>query len=252
MTAVIKPTLGESARRSQPIDSQPTTDDLLRQRAYLPADAAERSQLRALAIEKNLPMAHRLARRYAGQGELIADLKQVAALALVKAIDSYDPRRRDSFHGYAIACILGAIKTHFRETTWGMRVARSIHALAREASDTIAEFAHTRKRSPTPAEYAYHLGADVEDVQSAIQGNHVHEFVDLLDGTNPRSAGADDYRALVPLLDSLALPRRRLVAMRYYALMSRSRIAAEIGASPRQLSRLQQQALDHLRAAISR
>jgi len=254
MTAVIKPTIGKTAWRSQP-DSRPSTEDLLRQRASLPAEDPERSQLRAHAIEANLPMAYRLARRYAERGELIADLKQVAALALANAVDRYDPQRQNAFHRYVIACILDAINKHLRDTTWGMRVARSIQELAREASQTsgaIAELAHTRKRSPTPAEYLYHLGANVEDAQSAILAGHAHELVDLLGGTHPRCVGADDYRALVPLLDCLALRERRLIAMRYYALMSQSRIAAEIGASPRQLSRLHRQSLDHLRAAISR
>jgi len=252
MTAVIEPTIGKTARPSQPGAWRPTTEDLLRQRANLPADDPGRSQLRAQAIEKNLPMAHRLARRHAGRGELIADLKQVAALALAEAVDRYDPQRQNAFHAYAIPCILSAINKHLRDTTWGMRVTRSIHDLAREASDAIAELAHTRRRSPTPAEYAYHLGANVDDVQSAILASNAHELVDLLGATHRRCAAADDYRALVPLLDSLALRERRLVAMRYYALMSQTRIATEIGASPRQLSRLLEQSLDHLRAAISR
>ncbi|HZM83873.1 MAG TPA: sigma-70 family RNA polymerase sigma factor [Candidatus Limnocylindrales bacterium] len=251
MTAVIKPTIGKTAWRSQP-DSRPSTEDLLRQRASLPADDPQRSQLRARAIEANLPMAYRLARRYAGRGELIADLKHVAALALVNAVDTYDPQCQDDFHGYAIACILGAISKHLRDTTWGMRVARSIQVLACEASQAsgaIAELA--RRRSPTPAEYAFHLGTNVEEVQSAILTSHAHEFIDLLGGPHPRCVGADDYQALIPLLDCLAPRERRLIAMRYYTLMSQSRIAVEIGASPRQLSRLHKQSLGDLRAAIS-
>lgn len=251
MTAVSAPAIRKSARRSQPGDSLPTVEDLLHQRAYLPADDPERSRLRAQAIAASLPMAHRLARRYAGRGEPVEDLKRVAALALAQAVDGYDPQRPGGFHRYAIPGILGAITKHLGDTTWGMRVAQSIRDLACEGGDAIAGPAHARRRSPATAESAFHLGVNV-DVQSAILAGNEYEFVHLLGGTHPRVAGADDYHALVPLLDSLTPRERRHIAMRYYALISQIRIAAEIGASPRQLARLQKQSFDHLRAAISR
>jgi hypothetical protein len=75
------------------------TDQLLRARDRLPVGHAERGTLRGQAIEENLPIATRLARRYTGRGESFDDLVQVASLALIKAVDSFDSNRSVPFAG---------------------------------------------------------------------------------------------------------------------------------------------------------
>jgi RNA polymerase sigma-B factor len=108
--------------RSQPVDGLVSTEELLCQRDRLPAEHPDRGKLRARAIEQNLPMAGQLARRYAARGELLDDLAEVAAVALINAVDRYDPGRQVPFAGFATPSILGALKRHFRDRTWAMRV----------------------------------------------------------------------------------------------------------------------------------
>src|SRR5690242_3308986 len=102
------------------------TEALLRRRADLPDGDPDRHVLRRAAILAGLPLARRLAQRYAGRGEPLDDLIQVASLGLVQAVDGYDPRRRESFAGYAVPTIRGMLRKHFRDHAWAMRVPRPL------------------------------------------------------------------------------------------------------------------------------
>ena len=112
-----------------------TAETLLRRRYALPENHPDRTTIRIRVIEENLAMAYRLARRYSGRGETYDDLAQAAALALIKAVDGYDPHREVPFTGYAIPTIIGSLKRHFRDTGWAMRVSRSAQELGRKVSD---------------------------------------------------------------------------------------------------------------------
>ena len=92
-------------------------------RAYLEGgDLGARERL----VERFLPLARQLARRYGSAGEQMDDLVQVASLGLVKAIDRYELDRGTAFSSFAVPTILGEIKRHFRDTGWTVRVPRAI------------------------------------------------------------------------------------------------------------------------------
>lgn len=254
-----------SPHRNPPVDAPATTEQLLRQRDDLPADHPDRAKLRARVIGENLPMANRLARRYAGRGELLDDLAQVAALALIKAVDGYDPSRQTPFAGYAGPSILGALKRHFRDTAWGMQVPRSIQELARDVATATGELSQQRGRLPTPAELADHLHVNVDDLLAAISASQAYhlaslnapypgtsgaDLIDLIGGIDPRYASVDDHLSLRPLFAALPLRERRILTMRFYNQMSQTRIAAEVGLSQMHVSRLLRQSLARLRAGM--
>ena len=253
-------------RRSQPADAPATTEQLLRQRHDLPADHPDRAKLRVRVIEENLPMAYRLARRYAGRGELFDDLAQVAALALIRAVDGYDPSRQTLFAGYAIPSIVGGLKRHFRDTAWGMRVPRSTQELAREVVIATGELGQQRGHTPTSAELADHLHRDLDDILAAVgasqeayhlvslnvpyPGTNGADRIDLIGGSDPRFARVDDQVALRLLLAALPLRERRILAMRFFGQLTQAQIAAEVGVSQMQVSRLLKQSLARLRATM--
>ena len=257
-------------RHSEPGDAIATTEQQLRQRHSLPSGHPDRGRLRTRAIEKNLPLANSLARRYAGRGELLDDLKQVAALALIKAVDGYDPNRQVSFAGYAVPSILGAIKRHFRDNTWGVRVARSTQELAHEAAIATDKLSQQHGRPPTPAELADHLHVNLDDLLTAIDAKRAYrpaslnapatgadtaEFADLIDligGADPRYADVDDHLSLQPLLATLAPRERRIITLRFYSHMTQARIAAKVGLSQMHVSRLLRQSLARLRSNMPR
>src|SRR3954471_11242537 len=85
-------------------------------------DARAREQL----VERFLPLARQLARRYQRAGEPLDDLLQVASLGLIKAIDRFDPERMNAFSSFAVPTILGELKRHFRDRGWAIRVPRDL------------------------------------------------------------------------------------------------------------------------------
>ncbi len=247
------------------VDAPASTEQLLRQHADLPAGHPDRARLRARAIEQNLPMANRLARRYAGRGELLDDLVQVAVLALINAVDGYDASRQVPFTAYAVPTILGGLKRHFRDTAWGMRVPRSTQELARAVASAAGELAQRRGRPPTSAELADHLHVPIDNVRAAVGARQVYhlaslnvphvggagvDVIDVLGGIDPRYAGVDDRETLRPLLAALPVRERRILALRFYGQMTQIQIAAEVGVSQMHVSRLLTQTLTRLRTMV--
>lgn len=259
----------QTALRVRPghlIDAPASTEQLLRQCGDLPAGHPDRARLRTRAVEENLPMANRLARRYAGRGEPLDDLAQVAAVALITAVDRYDPGRHIPFTAYAVPTILGAIKRHFRDTAWAMRVPRSTQELALEVAAATSELSQQQRRTPTTGELADHLHVKVDDLRAAIGALHVYhlaslntphtagaglDLIDLLGSTDPRYADVDDHLTLRPLVAALSPRQRRILALRFYDHLTQAQIAAEIGVSQMQVSRLLKQTLARLRDAMT-
>ena len=242
-----------------------TTEQLLRQRDRLPANHPERARIRARVIEENLPLAHQLARRYAGRGESVDDLAQVAAVALIKAVDGFDSDRQVPFASYAIPSILGGLKRHFRDTAWGMRVPRATQELAREVAMASSDLSQHLGRAPSTTELARHLGVSPADVRAAASAWQVYhlpslnapyvgggsaDVIDIIGGTDPNYSNVDDFLALRPLFAALPPREQRILTMRFFGQMSQSRIAEEVGLSQMHVSRLLRKCLIRLRAEM--
>ena len=101
-------------------------DRRLLERYHREADPAAREAL----VERFLPLARQLARRYQRGGEPLDDLIQVASLGLLKAIERFDPARETAFSSFAVPTILGELKRHFRDKGWSVRVPRDLQELA--------------------------------------------------------------------------------------------------------------------------
>jgi RNA polymerase sigma-B factor len=211
-------------------------------------------------------MANHLARCYAGSGELLDDLAQVAAPALIKAVDGYDPSRQVAFSSYAIPSILGALKRHFRDTAWAMRVPRSTQELVRELATATAELSQQLGRCPTPADLATYLHVDIDHLLAAVAASQVYrltslnapqagsdstDLIDHIGGVDPGYGRVNDHLALRPLFAALPARERRVLTLRFFGHLSQSQIAAEIGVSQMQVSRLLSKSLARLRAAMA-
>ena len=193
--------------RARGIHAGPATvQDLLRQRDELPAGHPGRAVLRARGVEAGLPLARHLAARYRGRGEPLEDLYQVAALALVRAVDMYDPTRRSAFTSYAVPTITGALKRHFRDTTWRIRPPRRIQELALSIAATSASLTQLLGRSPTRRDLAAHLDTTEVDVAIALTAWQAHhpDSLDALsvgDGEQPPAARSTPSVPSTPGLD---------------------------------------------------
>jgi RNA polymerase sigma-B factor len=269
---------GASSRRSRPIEDRDrmlghhpagnaTVEHLLRLRANLPADHPDRAALRTRSIEAGLPLARSLAARFRGRGEPLDDLYQVAALALVKAVDGYDPTRQAAFTSYAVPTIIGELKRHFRDTTWRIRVPRPIQELAITLAPTNARLAQQLGRPPTRQELAAHLdttGHDIAIALAALQAHHPDSLdaltanggpeqrplIETIGGLDARLDTVTDRHILHQLLATLPVREQTILTMRYFADMTQAEIAAHLRLSQMHISRLLVRSLTQLRKGI--
>ena len=233
-------------------------------RRWRSASDDERGHLRDDLICRSMPFADRMARRYGGRPEPIEDLEQVARLGLINALDRYDPGR-GSFTAFAVLTICGEIKRHFRDRTWGMHVHRRLQNLTLEIGPAIAELTHALARDPTAAEVARHLNVSEEQVRHAqvCAASHLpvplnapvddcgsRELGDLIGGPDEAIEALPDRLAITELLQVLPERIQRIIALRFYANLTQTQIAEEIGISQMHVSRLLRHALTWLRTAI--
>jgi RNA polymerase sigma-B factor len=142
-------------------------EDVANDRALLEYGRTGSRRARDAAVERYIPLARSLARRYRRGSEPLEDLEQVAYLALIKAVDAFDASHHTAFSSYAVPCITGALKRHFRDHGWAVRVPRELQELALRVNRVVDELSAQTGRSPTPAEVAEVAGIDVEDVLNA-------------------------------------------------------------------------------------
>ncbi|MFI6823744.1 SigB/SigF/SigG family RNA polymerase sigma factor [Micromonospora sp. NPDC050187] len=252
---------------SPPPTPTATSEQLLRRRASLTRDDPDRARLRTRIIEANLPMAGRLARRYAGRGEPYEDLAQVGALALIKAVDGYDTERGAAFASYAVPSILGAIRRHFRDTAWAIRVPRAAQELTARVPVARGELGQQRGRQPTDGELADHLEVTVTQLIAALAAAEVYrlpslnelqprtdgiERIALIGAVDPGYEAVDDHLTLRLVLAALPPRERQILAMRFYGDLTQAQIATRVGLSQMYVSRLLKRSLAQLRAGMLR
>jgi RNA polymerase sigma-B factor len=214
-------------------------------------------------IERFMPLARQLARRYQRVNEPLDDLVQVASLGLVKAVDRFDVRRGVAFSSYAVPTILGELKRHFRDAGWAVHVPRGIQERAMQVDRAVKELSGRLGRSPSVSEVAEHVDASVEEVLSAMEAGQAYEAVSLdaqrssddESDTFADSIGMEDERfelveyeaAIAPTLRALPKRDQLVLHLRFVDDLTQSQIAERIGVSQMQVSRLIRRALTRLR-----
>jgi RNA polymerase sigma-B factor len=233
---------------------------------YRAGDAQAREQL----VERFLPLARQLARRYQRASEPLDDLLQVASMGLIKAIDRFDADREIAFSSYAVPTILGEIKRHFRDRTWAVRVPRDLQELTLKVDKVVGELSETLHRQPSVAEIGTAVGADEEEVLEALQAGGAYraisfeaprggdggddEVATLADSIGFDEDGfdrAEERATLARLLASVTQREREVLRMRFEEDMTQAEIGAVIGVSQMQVSRVIRQALARLRNAAA-
>lgn len=214
-------------------------------------------------VEEHMGLAIHIAKRFDARAGRDDDLEQVAMVALVKAVDRFDPSIGVPFSAFAGRTIEGEIKRHFRDTTWSLKVprgAKELHLAVRRGS---AELSTRLGRSPTVAEVAAHLEVSEDDVIVGLSAGEARraESIDPPpgdDGVSPdRQRGlarpdagfvdVEDRAVVDALLETLPDREREIVRLRFYEEMSQVDIAAIVGVSQMHVSRLLRRAFDQLR-----
>jgi RNA polymerase sigma-B factor len=223
-------------------------------------DVAARDAL----IERFLPLARSLARRYDRSAEPFEDLMQVASLGLVKAVDRFDSTRGHAFASFAVPTILGELKRYFRDSGWAVHVPRGPQERALKVEEAQQRLTRRSGRAPTVREIAEYLEISTEDVLDALQAAQAYDTLSL-DAPRPsrdddaetygESLGAIDERfdlvdadvTVAAALRHLPERERRVLHLRFVEDLTQTEIAERIGVSQMQVSRLLRRSLERLR-----
>jgi len=214
-----------------------------------------REAARTELIEAHLPLARNLARRYRYTPEPQDDLEQVASLALVKAVDRFDPAHGSSFAAYAVVTIVGELKRHMRDTTWAVHVPRALKERILAVERAERALSARLGGAPTVAELAAEAGVSQEQALEALNARGAHDAM-ALDPVDPEhssgefSAAVEDRLALSSALQRLPRRERTIVHLRFVEGLTQTEIADRVGLSQMYVSRLLRATLEQLRSEI--
>jgi RNA polymerase sigma-B factor len=245
--------------------SQPREEERLWRRFAAGRDPADRERL----VELYMPLARRMAGRYAGVSEPYEDLLQVASLGLLNAVDRFDPNRGIPFAGFAKPTILGELKRYFRDKVWTVRVPRSVHDRMAEVEKATERLTLELRRPPSVEELAEELGLTAVDVLEVLEAQQNRRPLSLdapPTGTDPEDASGaewvgrpdgnfdlvEDRLTMRSVLPALEDREREVLRLRFVEELPQSEIALRIGCSQMQISRLLRRALDKLRDEAER
>lgn len=209
-------------------------------------------------------MAQRCAKRFAGRGEPHADLVQVGRIALVKAIERFDPEHGGRFASFALPTVLGELRRHFRDATWAVKVPRRLKDLTNQLATTRERLSQELGRPPLVDEIADAMALAPDVVLEVIEANQGYRtasidattvsdssgtpsLLDQLGMDDAELAGADLRISTSEALARLDERSRSVVVWTFYEGRTQSEIGERLGVGQVQVSRLLRGALHQLR-----
>jgi RNA polymerase sigma-B factor len=251
-------------RKNDYVDLAPLFEQLAD--SALPEPA--RRSVRARLVAEHLPVAEHIARRFRNRGQSEEDLRQVAAVGLIQAVDRFDPKRGSDFLSFAVPTITGEVRRYFRDATWSVAVPRRLKELHAAITTTTAQLSQSLGRAPRPSELAEALGRPVEEIHeglsaaNAYRSDSLDETVsgadgvttsvgDLLGGPDDELADVESRQTLFPALAQLPERERTIVMLRFFGNLTQTQIADRIGLSQMHVSRLLATSIKKLRTTLA-
>ncbi|MCD8083794.1 MAG: SigB/SigF/SigG family RNA polymerase sigma factor [Clostridiales bacterium] len=243
-------------RKELPVTGPGAENEALLRRAG-DGDPAARDEL----VIRNVGLVWSIVRRFEKRGYEPEDLFQIGCIGLIKAIDRFDMNFEVRFSTYAVPMITGEIRRFLRDD--GMiRVSRSVREMAVRVSAARQKLTGSLLREPTLTEIAREVGvsceavtasmeaaADVESLDQPISGAGDQNLLllDRLPDENDAQEGMLNRMLITQLMNALPDPEREIIVRRYFENQTQMRIAADLGISQVQVSRLEKRILRRMR-----
>ena len=221
-------------------------------------------QARQEFAQGNLRLVLSVIQRFSNRGENMDDLFQVGVIGLIKSIDNFDTSMDVRFSTYAVPMIIGEVRRYLRDNN-ALRVSRSLRDTAYKALQIRNRLSNEEFRDPTIDEIAREMQMDVESVAYALDA--IQDPVSLFEPVFHDGADTvfvmdqlkDDKATDERLIENIALKEavrrlndreRKIVQKRFFEGRTQTEVAAEIGISQAQVSRLEKCALERIRKYI--
>ena len=217
-------------------------------------------------IEANLRLVLSIVKKFNNRGENVNDIFQVGVVGLIKAIDNFDITQPVQFSTYAVPMIIGEIKRYLRDAS-AFRVTRSLRDLSYLISQTREKYIKEHNEEPTIDKICELTKAEKEDVilaiDSTIQPMSIYDCVfndggdqiyllDQLKNEKEESENLINKIAIEQVLEKLSDKERYVIEKRYFNNKTQSELAAELGVSQAQISRMEKNALDRMKKRVEK
>lgn len=217
----------------------------------------------ALIVERNAPLVYSVAKRFAGRGCDIEDLRQIGMIGLIKAVRKFDMSYNVCFSTYAVPLIMGEIKRFLRDDGI-VKVSRRYKELCAGARKVSRELSARFLREPTLGEIARELGVDSFTLADALESEYPPDSLSRpVSGEDKGEsclrdclAGSDDSKLVDNVAVRLALSKlddrsRKVVVCRYFMDETQQNVAKKLGISQVQVSRIEKRAISALRGMLT-
>ena len=223
-------------------------------------DVAIRNEI----VEKYLPVAEMIAKKFVGRGVELDDLCQIASLALIKGVDRFDETKGVKFSTFITPTIAGEIKNYFRDRSRLIHLPRRVSELRRNVREKADEIFSQTGKNPSPREIAEELGVSEEEVVSAMESGSVVSLdrpAEGEDGTSYYDVIASPEDAFEHLerrdevhsaLSGLTEEERRIVSFRFGQELSQAETAKRLNVSQMYVSRMEHKILEKLRENLKK
>ena len=223
------------------------------------------SEYRDRIVEAHLYIAEIIARRFSGRGVDYDDLFQVAALALTKALERFDPDRGIQFASFVTPAMVGEVKNYFRDRSRVIRPPRRVTELARMVEAAREALFQRLGRAPRVDELAAEAGLSEDEVLEGLEAASAQpvsldqqtEGEDgemMLSGVlGAEEKGFADFETADLLrrsMDALTPQQREVIRLRYFENLSQREVALRTGVSQMTVSRTERGALESMRRGL--
>ena len=222
--------------------------------------------LRNDLVERYLYVVDILVRKYVNKGVEYEDLYQVGSMALVFAVERFDPDRGFEFTSFATPTITGEIKRYFRDKSWAVKVPRRLKEIATLIPSAKEHLRGTLQRNPKVSDIAEYLGYTEEEILEAMEGGHAYgayslqqtfeesgengdeSMLDRITGREDTGFGSLENADFIQnTMQHLTEEEKEIFKMRFVADKTQQEIASKLGVSQMTISRAEKRIKEKFR-----
>jgi len=218
-------------------------------------------EARTKFIKGNLRLVLSVIQRFYGRGECADDLFQIGCIGLIKSIDNFDLSQGVQFSTYAVPMIIGEVRRYLRDNN-SIRVSRSVRDLAYRTIQFREKYNKEKGKDPSIEEIAKEFGVEIEEIAASLDAiqdpvslqepiyNDGTENIFVMDQVKDKKNNDENWvetMTINEVLKKLNEKEKNIIVRRYFDGKTQMEIADEIGISQAQVSRLEKNALEHMK-----